>query len=91
MENLAIQDPRQHVAANPQYLCAFSHRQSEGFETVPPDRTARMRWIAGGVLGIVSDRLEIGHLIPRFVIKHATRLFLEHAAPLLEEKRDAAS
>ena len=40
-------------------------------------------------LGIASDRFESGHLIPRFVIKHAARLFLEHAAPLFEEKRDA--
>ena len=40
---LAIQDPRQHVSGNPQYLCAVSHRQSECFEAVPPDRTARMR------------------------------------------------
>ena len=45
----------------------------------------------GEVLDIASDRFENRHLIPRCVIKHATCLFLEHAAPLLEEKRDAAS
>lgn len=39
----------------------------------------------GAVLDIVSDRLEIRHLTPRFVVKHATRLFLEYATPLLEE------
>ena len=45
----------------------------------------------GEVLDIVSDRFEIRHLIPRFFIKDAAGLFLEHAAPLLEEKRDSAS
>lgn len=44
-----------------------------------------------GVLGIESDRLESGHLIPRFLVKYAACLFLEHAAPLLEKKRDTVS
>ena len=45
----------------------------------------------GEVLGIASSRLEIRHLIPRFLVKYATRLLLEHAAPLFEEKWDAVS
>jgi len=43
------------------------------------------------ILDIASDRFEIGHLIPRFLVKHPACLFLKHAAPLLEEKRDTAS
>ena len=35
-------------------------------------------------------RLESRHLVPRFVVKHTACLPLEHTAPLLEEKRDAA-
>ena len=66
--------------------------------TVSPSASRQSRLIErpgcgalGEVLDIVSDRLEIGHLIPRFLVKYTARLFLEHAAPLLEEKRDAAS
>ena len=46
---LTIQDPRQHVPGNPQYLGSISHRQSQGFETIPPDRATRMRWIVRSI------------------------------------------
>ncbi len=40
---------------------------------------------------MASDCCETWHLVPRGVIEHATGPVLAHAAPLLKEKRDAAS